>query len=259
MRSVLLCFLFAVGLTSPVFCQQLKEITNCIGMKMVLLHFGSFTMGSPKDEVGRKDNETPHVVTISKSFYLGVQELSQSQYEEVMGRNPSHFKGAKNPVENVTWDEAVSFCKKLSDMPEENAAGHEYRLPTEAEWEYACRAGSKTAYSFGGSTQPLGANAWFGEGPRGKTHPVGKKKANNWGLFDMHGNVSEWCQDWYGDYPAGAVTDPQGDDKSAYRVIRGGRWYYDAALCRSAIRTADNASYSDHSIGFRVAMSLPTK
>jgi formylglycine-generating enzyme required for sulfatase activity len=195
--------------------QPPKEITNSIGMKLVLIPKGTFMMGSPKSDEGRQWDETQHEVTISKDYYLGVYEVTQAQYEKVMGKNPSYFQGAKVgnenadlPVENVSWDDTVEFCKKLSDLPEEKKAGRVYRLPTEAEWEYACRAGGVTAFSFGESSESLGDYAWFDENSRRQTHPVGQKKPNAWGLYDLHGNVWEWCSDRYGEYPQGAVSDP---------------------------------------------------
>ena len=212
-------------------------------MKLVLIHAGSFAMSSPKEEVERQRDETLHEVTISKSYYLGVHEVTQAQYEKVMGNNPSNFKGAKNPVEMVSWGESVSFCNKLSELPEEKAAGREYRLPTEAEWEYAYRAGSTTAYCFGDSAETLEEYAWFGEGPAGTTHPVGEKKANRWGLYDMHGNIWEWCQDWYGDYPSNAATDPYGPNEDSSRVVRGGNWLFGAGHCRSAHRYGSDPSF----------------
>ena len=187
MRSLVLFIVLLIG--SPAFGQQLKEITNSIRMKLVLIHPGSFTMGSPVTELDRKPNETAHEVTLSQSYYLGANEVTQGEYEKVMGANPSNFKGSKNPVETVNWEDAVSFCKKLSEMPEEKAAGRSYRLPTEAEWEYACRTRSTTSYSFGETAESLGEYAWFGAGLEGKTHPVGLKKPNRWGVYDMHGNV----------------------------------------------------------------------
>ena len=235
------------------------SVTNSIGMKLVLIPAGTFTMGSPKNEVGRNYNEPPHEVTISKSYYIGVYEVTQGEYQKVMGNNPSQFNGAKNPVETVNWDDAVSFCKKLSEMPEEKAAGRLYRLPTEAEWEYACRAGSKTAYSFGDTAETLGEFAWFGESRKGKTHPVGEKKPNRWGLYDMHGNVFELCQDWYADYPPDASTDPQGPNGGTNRAFRGGSWYSDAGNCRSASRSMNYPSNHFHFIGFRVALSPSVK
>lgn len=223
MRTALLYILLLIGWPSPVLAQHLKAISNSIGMKLVLIHAGSFTMGAPVGELGREDNETAHEVTISKSYFLGVFEVTQDEYEKVMGSNPSEFKGAKNPVEKLRWDDAVAFCKTLSERMEEKAAERLYRLPTEAEWEYACRASSGAAYCFGDTT--VGEYAWFGEHPKSQTHPVGENKANRWGLFDMHGNVGEWCQDWYEPYPSGAATDPKGPIRGSDRVYRGGYWH----------------------------------
>ncbi|MFM8214235.1 MAG: formylglycine-generating enzyme family protein, partial [Pirellula sp.] len=198
----------------------------------------------------------------SKEYYLGVHEVTQAQYEKVMGAKPSYFQGEKikgsssnHPVELVSWEDAVEFCKKLSDLPEEKAAGRVYRLPTEAEWEYACRAGSKSAYSFGESSKSLGDYAWFDENRNEQTHPVGQKKANAWGLYDMHGNVWEWCSDWYGEYPKDAVSDPTGPREGSCRVNRGGSWSYGAADCQSAGRYGVVPSYRDDYYGFRVALS----
>jgi formylglycine-generating enzyme required for sulfatase activity len=238
----------------PVFGQQPKEITNSIGMKLVVIPAGTFIMGSPEDEVGRQGLETQHEVTISRPYCLGIYEVTQDEYATVMGTNPSSFRGVRNPVENISWDEAVSFCKKLSEMPEEKAARREYRLPTEAEWEYACRAGSDAAYSFGDSTDPLDEHAWFGEQSKG-THPVGEKKPNRWGLYDMHGNVWEWCEDWLGSYPSGAAIDPHGPAQGQVRAFRGGSWDFGAAYCRSASRLAISPSFRTSFYGLRVAFS----
>ena len=254
MRQLVLIIVLLFGSTAV--GQQLKAITNSIGMKLVLVPAGTFTMGSPVGEAGRNDNETQHDVTISKSYYIGANEVTQEEYEKVMGNNPSDFKGLKNPVEKVSWEDAVSFCKKLSEMPEEKAAGREYRLPTEAEWEFACRAGSKTAYSFGDTEETLAEYALFGVGIRkGTTHPVGEKKPNRWGLYDMHGNVLEWCQDWYADYPPDASTDPQGPNGDFERVGRGGGWNFVAGACRSAWRFRQNPLTRNDAHGFRVALS----
>ena len=257
MRSLVLILVLLAG--SPTFGQQPKEIINSIGMKLVLIPAGTFTMGSPMEEVGRQANETPHEVTISKSYYLGVFEVTQHEYEKVMGANRSVFKGAKNPVDMVSWDDAVSFCKKLSEMPEEKAAGRSYRLPTEAEWEYACRAGSTTSYSFGETAESLGEYAWFGKNSERKTHPVGEKKPNRWGLYDMHGNVWEWCQHVYETSPSGAATDPQGPNEGAYRVFRGGCWAYVAAYCRTGARFTYDPSSRTNRNGLRVALSPSVK
>ena len=252
-----LVWIIFVLVASPAFGQQPKEITNSIGMKLVLIPAGTFTMGSPVEEVGRIYDETQHEVTISMSYYFGAYEVTQDQYEKVMGDHQSKFKGAKNPVETVSWDDAVAFCKKLSELSEEKEAGREYRLPMEAEWEYACRAGSKTRYRFGDSPNLRGEYAWFGENSERKTHPVGEKKANRWGLYDMHGNVYEWCQDWVAPYPSGAAADHQGPSGRSGRVIRGGCWYGGATFCRAAIRAAIDPSRRTSGNGFRVAMSLP--
>jgi hypothetical protein len=175
-------------------------------------------------------------------FSVGVHEVTQSQYEQVMGSNPSEFKGANNPVEKVSWDDAVAFCAKLSSLPAEVAAGRVYRLPTEAEWEYACRAGTTTEYSFGDDASKLGEYAWFRDNSNGTTHAVGEKRPNAWGLYDMHGNVWEWCSDGEG----------------PNRVDRGGSWSFAAAYCRSAIRYSIVPSNRTFNCGFRLALSSPS-
>jgi len=264
--SILLSSLVIFGMVQldcQVLAQPPKEITNSIGMKLVLIPKGTFMMGSPESEEGRQKDETQHEVTISKDYYLGVTEVTQGQYQKVMGNNPSYFQkrvisksdSSIYPVELVTWEDAVEFCKKLSELPEEKKAGRVYRLPTEAEWEYACRAGSKAAYSFGANSRTLGDYAWFVDNSGEQTHPVGEKKANAWGLYDMHGNVWEWCSDWYGEYSKGAVSDPSGPSEDVYRVIRGGGWYNVAADCRSAVRYWDDQLDRGPDLGFRVALS----
>ena len=257
MRAVVLIIVLLTGASA--FGQQPKAITNSFGMKLVLIHAGSFTMGSPTTEVGMVNRESPHEVTVSNSYYLGVFEVTQGEYEKVMGNNPSKFRGAKNPVETVSWEDAVSFCKKLSEMPEEKAAGREYRLPTEAEWEYACRATSTISYCFGDMAESLGEYAWFGEGLRGTTHPVGEKKPNRWGLHDMHGNVWEWCQDWYAPYSSDAAIDPRGPRGGSARLLRGGCWFLDATKCRSAHRDSIVPTFRASDFGFRVALGPSVK
>jgi formylglycine-generating enzyme required for sulfatase activity len=241
-----------------------KEVTNSVGMKLVLIPKGTFTMGSPVEEVGSNNDEQQHQVTVSKDYYLGVTEVTQGQYEKVMGVNPSYFQkrvirksdSSMYPVEQVWWENAVEFCKRLSELPEEKKAGRVYRLPTEAEWEYACRAGSKTAFYFGDDSELIGAYAWHPANSGDQTHPVGEKKPNAWGLYDMHGNVWEWCSDWYGDYPEGAVTDPVGPEEGSYRVYRGGSWCYELAYCRSASRFWWDPSIRVSGLnGFRVSLS----
>jgi formylglycine-generating enzyme required for sulfatase activity len=260
--SVVLVLFYLLALLDQARAQAPKEITNSIGMKLVLIPKGTFMMGSPKSEEGRQKEETQHEVTISKDYYLGVYEVTQAQYEKVMGKNPSRFQGAvvgnENadlPVEQVSWDVAVEFCKKLSDLPEEKKAGRVYRLPTEAQWEYACRAGSKTAYSFDDEKGLLPEYGWFSRNSSRRTHTVGLLEPNAWGLHDMHGNVWEWCSDRYGDYPKGAVSDPSGPKEGSYRVIRGGSWGYGAAYCESAYRLWRSPELRDSALGFRVALS----
>ena len=231
------------------------EVTNSIGMKLRLIPAGEFMMGSPGTESDRSDDETQHGVSITKPFYLGVTEVTQEQYQKVMGTNPSEFKGAQNPVEKVSWAEAVEFCGKLSAMPAEKTAGHVYRLPTEAEWEYACRSGTTTAYGFGDDASRLGDYGWFDGNSDSSTHPVGEKKPNAWGLYDMHGGVYEWCQDWYGAYPSGSATDPTGATSGSFRVYRGGSWFLSARFCRSAYRFRHAPGDRFSVLGFRVLRS----
>jgi formylglycine-generating enzyme required for sulfatase activity len=225
---------------------------NSIGMETILIPAGKFTMGcgSLAKSIGREYR--PHKVTLTKPFYLGVYQVTQQQYKRVMGSNPSCFKGTKNPVEKVSWKDAVEFCRKLSALPEEKAAGRVYGLPTEAEWEYACRAGTDTEYSFGNDASDLGDYAWVSFNSEKKTHPVGQKLPNPWGLYDMHGNVWEWCQDRYGDYSSGAVTDPQGPKSGSKRVFRGGDMLRSPNNCGSAIRNTDRPVVFSLTLGFRV-------
>ena len=225
---------------------KLPESINSIGMKFKLIPTGTFLMG---------ESEVAHEVTLTKPFKMGVHEVTQTQYERLMGVNPSHFKGADNPVHRVSWNDAVEFCRRLSELPAEKAAGNVYRLPTEAEWEYACRAGTTTKFSFGDDESEFGEYAWHDGNADDKTHPVGGKKPNAWGLYDMHGNVWEWCQDLYGDYPSGTVTDPTGAAQGSYRVIRGGSWNRPAEDCRSAYRNRDYPSGRFGYDGFRVCLS----
>jgi WD40 repeat protein len=240
------------------------ETANSIGMKLRLIPAGEFMMGSPETESGRFDDETQHRVSITKPFYMGVTEVTQEQYQKVMGTNPSKFKRPQNPVETVSWTEAVEFCRKLRAMPAEKTKGYEYRLPTEAEWEYACRSGTTTAYGFGDDASRLGDYGWFDGNPGSKIaviqrlaiHPVGEKKPNAWGLYDMHGNVIEWCQDRYGAYPSGSVTDPTGARSGSLRVYRGGSWFSFTRHCRSAYRgRITPKKYRAFNLGFRVLRS----
>ena len=203
-----------------------KPFTNSIGMQLVGIEPGEFLMGSPESDTGALSNEKPqHRVRITKAFSLGIHEVTQGQYQAVMGETPSGFKGSDDlPVEHVSWLDGVKFCNKLSEREERVpyyridgaevavAGGNGYRLPTEAEWEYACRAGSATVYPFGNDDGNLGEHAWYDSDSESKTHPVGQKRPNAWGLYDMQGNVWEWCPDWYDEkyYASWPAADPRG-------------------------------------------------
>jgi formylglycine-generating enzyme required for sulfatase activity/dsDNA-binding SOS-regulon protein len=226
------------------------EASNSIGMQFVLIPPGEFTMGSPESEPGRRDDETQHLVRITKPFYLSAYEVTQAQYEQEMGSNPSSSKGDTKPVELVNWHDAVAFFGKLSERE-----GVEYRLPTEAEWEYACRAGTTTAYSFGDDVRQLPQYAWCGDHAKNTTHPVGEKLPNAWGLFGMHGNVREWCQDRYGPYESLKVlSDPTGPALGSARVLRGGAFFTLPLDVRAAFRRFSLQPVNRyHWVGFRLA------
>lgn len=209
---------------------------NSVWMTFRLLPAGTFIEGSPESDRKPVSDETEHEVILTQPFSIGIYEVTQSQYVQLMGSNPSDFKSANNPVENVSWDDAMTFCKNLSALPAEQEAGRVYRLPTEAEWEYACRADTTTDYSFGDLSPFLIDSGWFGLNSRHTTHDVGEKLPNSWGLFDMHDNVWEWCTDWNGDYPRGVATDPLGPDEGTLRVLRGGGWNSTSEWCQSACR-----------------------
>ena len=230
--------------------------------KLVLrrIEAGTFMMGSPTDESGRETNETQHKVTLSKPYYIGLFEVTQKQYSLVMGSNPSNYSGDKRPVEKMSWNtirgntnwpastavSASSFMGRLRAR-----TGLEFDLPTEAQWEYACRAGTTTAYSYGASAS--GDYMWYTSNSSSQTHEVGTKKPNPWGLYDMHGNVWEWCLDWYASsLGTAAMTDPKGASSGSDRVRRGGSWYYNAAYCRSAYRYGSNPSLTYDGLGFRL-------
>jgi formylglycine-generating enzyme required for sulfatase activity len=205
-------------------------------------------MGSPSSESGRDSDEGPvHTVELD-GFWLGKTEVTQAQYQAIMGTNPSKFKGPSNPVEQVSWEEASEFCRKLSQR-----AGKTYNLPTEAQWEYACRAGTTTRYSFGDSDNALGDYAWYDSNSGKQTHPVSQKRPNAWGLYDMHGNVWEWCLDWKDSYPSGRVSNPTGPSSASFRVFRGGSWYSSSRYCRSAFRYDGSPGNRIGDLGFRPA------
>jgi formylglycine-generating enzyme len=224
-----------------------------LGLEMLWVKHGAFIMGSSKGEAKRDEDEIHHQVTLTKGFYLGKYEVTQAQWERVMGNNPSIFKGADRPVEKVSWNDAVEFCKKLTEI--ETKAGRvpqgmSYQLPTEAQWEYACRAGTTTKYSWGDDINPKLAN--YTDSGLKKTMAVGSYRPNPWGFYDMHGNVWEWCADWFGEYPTSSVTDPIGVASGSIRVSRGGSWDYVGPYLRSAKRNYSPPSYRSYVIGFRV-------
>ena len=282
------------------------EITNSIGMKLVLIPPGEFDMGSTPEEIAREleyaqhnkisnkclqglPSEVPrHRVKITKPFCLAMCPVTQAEYESVMGANPSNFTEkqvdvssfnpslseadvkcrldsyklavgkdtSRHPVEKVNWDEAMEFCRKLSAVPTERAARHVYRLPTEAEWEYACRAGTTTRWFCGDDEAGVADVAWIYMNSGGMTHPAGEKKPNAWNLYDMHGNVQQWCADWYSKdyYSQLQSSDPIGAPTGSNRVARGGDWHFSSCACRSAFRLSGEPTSRLHIRGFRVVM-----
>jgi len=217
--------------------EELVDLGKGINLEMVLIPAGKFKMGDPGAE---------HEVTLTKPFYMGKYEVTQEQWEEVMGNNPSLVKGEKLPMTNVSWNDCQGFIQKLNAKTNGG-----YRLPTEAEWEYACRAGTTTAYSYGDNITKIDANY----GPEGKSVEVGSYKANAFGLYDMHGNVLEWCEDRSGEYPAGAVTDPKGIATGERRVLRGGSFYQEFWSASSCLRNYASQSTRGNNWGFRLAMT----
>jgi formylglycine-generating enzyme len=240
---------------------QPNDFTNSLGMKFVWIPSGKFMMGSPKQEEERLSNEAQHNVTLSNGFFMGIHLVTQEEWQTVMGNKPSGFKGEKNlPVDSVSWNDCQEFIKKLREKDEKP-----YRLTSEAEWEYCCRAGTTTPFNFGGTISTDQANycgnLTYGNGKkcinRERTTPVGTFPANAWGLHDMHGNLWEWCQDCCGDYPQNDVVDPQGSESEAdHRILRGGSWYSYDDMCRSARRSGSEPAYSTTLIGFRICFSV---
>lgn len=218
-----------------------ESITNSIGMELRLIGPGSFMMGSND---GHFDERPIHKVTISKPFYIGVHEVTQEQWQSIMGNNPSAFKGKRRPVESITWHDAEEFCRRLS-LKE----GVTYRLPTEAQWEYAARAGAETSFYWGNTVSE--DHVWYVKNSEGQTHPVGLKQPNAWGLYDVSGNVWEWCEDKFRNYTTEDVVDPVGS-KLILHVLRGGGWSGGFEYCRLADRTNSKATLKANNLGFRV-------
>ncbi|MCB1949914.1 MAG: formylglycine-generating enzyme family protein [Nitrosomonas sp.] len=218
---------------------------------------GVFLMGSPTDEPERDDDELQHEVTLSKGFWIADTPVTQALWQVVMGENPSKFKGEERPVENISWDDAQAFIAKMNGMKAEL----KLCLPTEAQWEYACRSDTTTPFFWGDQIDSTLVN-FDGTEPynngreseyRKQTVDVKELPCNDWGLYQTHGNVWEWCQDWYGEYPSGPVTDPQDPDNGEYRVLRGGSWFDFGRYCRSAFRDHYAPSARGDSSGFRLA------
>jgi len=217
------------------------------GIEFVLILPGEFVMGSPEEEEGRDVDEVPHTVKITKPFYLGRTEVTQEQYKKVTGQASSRFAGDRLPVEKISWHDASAFCAKL---------GASYCLPTEAQWEYACRAAGKAPWHFGDKAESLNDYCWYDGNSEGKTHEVGTKKPNAWGLYDMHGNVWEWCEDWYGDYSADPAEDPVGAESGEKKILRGGSWCNSAGNTRCAYRYRNTPFTKVDFNGFRVCLKI---
>ncbi|MBO7391712.1 MAG: formylglycine-generating enzyme family protein, partial [Verrucomicrobia bacterium] len=259
---------FTLGDNITILLSDVASGDDNVSLDMIWIDPATFTMSSPEGELGRGGDEIQHQVTLSSGYWMGKYEVTQAQYEAVMGENPSlRFIGADLPVEAVTWENAKEFCAKLTEI--EKAAGrlpqgYEYSLPTEAEWEYACRAGTTTALNSGKNLSRLDdcpemdEVGWYWCNSNGTLHPVGQKQPNAWGLYDMHGNVYEWCLDWYGAYPTEAVTDPKGPRNGKERIMRGGSWDYSilANSCRSGFRFHSSPDFASDNFGFRVALSM---
>jgi formylglycine-generating enzyme required for sulfatase activity len=220
-----------------------------------------FDMGSPDGEAGRSGEESPlHRVWISRAFYMGKYEVTHEVWKKIMGTDPSWFMGVNRPVETVSWDNCQAFLAKLNAMQKESG---QFRLPTEAEWEWACRAGTRTPFCFGDANAGLGEYAWYSANSGDMTYPVGRSKPNAWGLHDCHGNVLEWCSDWWGNYSANPwpgkfrwTRDPNGPAKGVSRVLRGGSWRDSPWHCRSACRSYASTTNRHERYGFRVALSI---
>ena len=246
------------------------EIASGVMMRMCWIPEGEFLMGSPEDELGRwggedlEDGETQHQVTITQGFWMGKYVVTNAQWHAVMGSNPRYSNGANRPARGVSWNEISGPGGFLEKANRFAGARERFSLPTEAQWEYACRAGTTTALNSGknltstdGPCRNLDEVAWHFENSDGNNHPGGLKMVNDWGLHDMHGNLDEWCSDWYGDYPIGPIADPRGPDSGSSRVTRGGDFCSCAAGCRAANRGANKPSLSNClNIGFRITRSL---
>jgi formylglycine-generating enzyme required for sulfatase activity len=232
-----------------------------LDLKMSWIPAGKFIMGSPRSEDGHQVfEENMHQVIISRGFWIGNYEVTQAQFEKIMGENPSFWKDPAMPVNKVTWHDAMEFCGILSEQEQEYGRlpkDWRFILPTEAQWEYACRADSTTVYHFGNDREKLPQYAWYSENSQNRTKPVGLKKKSEWGLYDLHGNVGEWCFDWYGKkYPPEGSVDPITQKASDFKVFRGGTYADPPERCRAAYRNRNTPETQNPWIGFRVILSL---
>lgn len=238
----------AIPKSQPKPMPHKKVITNSLGMKFIYIKPGHFNMGSND----RSCNARKHVVSLTKGFYIQSTEVTQGQWKAVMSENPSYFKdcGDNCPVESVSWYEVLNFILALNQIEK----GFRYRLPDEAEWEYACRGKNKANYCYGDDITMIGDYAWYSSNADEMPHPVATKKPNAWGLYDMHGNVREWCQDNFGYFTTHAVVDPRGTNRSPNRVVRGGSWFDNALECRSAFRYMILPEKKFSGMGFRLIL-----
>jgi formylglycine-generating enzyme required for sulfatase activity len=261
--------LFCIGADVELRATQSENMNIDKINNMVYISGGTFMMGSSIEDRWHMSNELPQRRITVSSFYISKYPVTQAEFEEVMGRNPSGFRGANLPVEQVSWFDAIEYCNRLSlnkgltpaytirgSTVIWNREANGYRLPTEAEWEFACRAGTQTPFSSGTSMNTVG---WHSGNSGGRTRPVGEREPNAWGLYDMHGNVLEWCWDWLGDYTNAEETDPIGPLTGTRRVYRGGSWRFDALQARSAFRFGNHPHLRQNFIGFRVAKNANEK
>ena len=260
-KRIFVPLFFSLALFSHAYVSLSAE--EPLSNEMLRISGGTFIMGSPATEAGRSPNEGPQRQVTVSSFYIGRFPVTQAEFEELMGANPSSFRGSNLPVERVSWFDAIEFANRRSVLSGLepvyiisgqnviwNREANGYRLPTEAEWEFACRAGTQTPFHSGNS---IGNAGWHSGNSNNRTHPVGQREPNDWGLYDMHGNVLEWCWDWLGTFPATAETDPIGPATGTHRVYRGGSWRFAAHQTRSAFRFGNHPHLRLDFIGFRLA------
>ena len=237
--------------TNPDLPSTITITVGNVSLEMIKVEAGTFIMGCTSEQGGdcNSDESPCHRVTISSDFYIGKYEVTQDLWEEVMGTNPSEYKGSDRPVERVSWNDCMAFCDELRRM-----TGKHFRLPTEAEWEYAARGGNKTTNAKYSGSASVDKVAWYGGNSVNQTHPVGKLRANELGIYDMSGNVWEWCSDWCGSYGSGSQTDPYGASSGQSRVLRGGCWCSGAGACRVSYRDRISPSFRSYYFGFRVVL-----